>query len=214
MEIWLDTVDTHVVEQAKSVGLIHGITTNPLLLRSTPKPLSRIGELLTLQSGPLAIQVSLPRADEMVEQGRKLAALSKRVIVKVPATGEGIKAIHALSQMGVATMATALYSPLQAVEAFKAGAHYGALYIGRMQKLGLDPYEVFQLILSYNRTYGTHWKLLAASLQGLEDVFRCLELGVHAVTLKESLYGAFTQPSPHTEKDAEEFNRALDSGWI
>lgn len=150
----------------------------------------------------------------MINQARKLRKLSKRIIIKVPASNEGIKAIAALTTEGVPIMATTLYDPLQALQAFKAGAQYGALYVGRMDDAHLKPFEAIATIQSMIFDYGFHAKLIPASIRSRDDILQCLKLGCAAITLKEKPYALFIEEHPLTLKNSLEFSSSLPHDWI
>ena len=169
MELWLDTSNLSLIKQAKELGCLYGITTNPTILSASGKaPLDTLESLLDIHKGPITAQVTAFTAGEMVKQGRALHRFSKQLVIKVPASLEGLKATYALSQEGISIMATAMYDLLQAISAFKAGATYGVLYVGRMENAGLKPIETLYLIKETCPSF----KLLAASIRSKEAALR------------------------------------------
>src|SRR5262245_45517365 len=106
MEIWLDTIERGTIELAKNLGILHGVTTNPAILAQSSEPAEEVlEELLNLYSGPLAVQVTLPAAQQMIEQAKDLFDFSSRIIVKVPVTEQGLEAIYRISHLEIPVMA-------------------------------------------------------------------------------------------------------------
>jgi len=154
MEVWVDTCDAKIITSACRYNFIYGVTTNPsILARSKESHEKVIKTLLEIQDGPIAIQITAEEADEIVKRALALHAFSDRIIVKVPAIEEGFIAIKRLSELGVTTMATAIFQPNQALIAALAGASYIAPYIGRMFDSGIDAEDI-STIWIYNEDSG------------------------------------------------------------
>lgn len=203
MEIWLDTIDRAAIEDARQSGLLHGITTNPSIISHAKEPLEDILEgLLNWQAGPVAVQVTANTHAEMVEQAKDLFDFSPRLFIKVPATPEGLKAIASLTHIGIPTMATAIFEPLQGLLAAKAGSAYAAPYFSH---IGENNHAVIQSLHALFRTYQLPCKLLIAALNFPEQVLQCAQLGVSALTLKEALYYACCKPPANTLKFLAKF---------
>lgn len=215
MEIWLDTCILSVIQHATERGLLFGVTTNPSILATAQKsPVEVLKALLEIQKGPVTAQVTASSANEMVEQGRRLHHLSSRIIVKIPATSQGLIAIHALAQEKVPIMATVIYDPLQAVAAFQAGALYAAIYVGRMEDAQLRPFETLKMLQTYIDSSRPACKLIAASIRTKEHMVSCLQAGCAAMTLSEKAYGLFMADHPLTTKNSEDFSLALPVDWL
>ena len=173
MEIWLDTTNIQTVKKASQYGLIRGVTTNPTLIAQSQRSLEEVLEdLLNQQSGPVTAQVVSDDPLEMVQQGQALYSFSNRLIIKVPVTKSGLEAIHLLSKQNIPTMATAVYHTHQALLAALAGADYAAPYLGRIEKAGMNPWSTLQTIVHLTTMYRLKMKILAASLQGIDDVMQ------------------------------------------
>lgn len=198
MELWLDTIDKAAIIEAKESGLLFGITTNPSIASKADQPLEDLlEELLYLQPGPVAVQVTARNTSEMVEQAKDLYDFSDRLIVKIPVTPEGIKAISNLAHIGIPTMATAIFESLQGFLAAQAGADYAAPYVEHIGDKRLEVLKTFQTLLD---TYLLPTKIIAAALVSTDQVVQCLELGVAAITLKESIfYGCYQPPAKTLE---------------
>jgi len=203
MEFWLDTINLKMVEKAREEGLIHGVTTNPSILSQIEGPIEPFLEkLVRLTHGPVAVQVTTTKSLEMVEQAKALIDLSNRIIVKIPATPEGYSAISNLAHIGIPTMATAIFSPMQGICAAKAGAEYLAPYVSRIGERGM---QVVSTIQTYLERYGVSAKILAASLASVEQVLECLKIGIGAVTLKDPLFEKCVEAPPETYQHLEIF---------
>lgn len=192
MEIWLDSINAKFIQKAKEMGILHGVTTNPSLLANSEDKQKTIQSLFDLQDGPVTVQVTSKIASEMITQGLALEELSEKMIVKIPVTQEGLKAIHALSAKGVETMATVIFTYEQYLLAAKAGAVYAAPYYSAMVNAGLNVEDIISRMCYMRDRYGFPTKILAASLQTLDQIKTCIDLGVDAITLKDPLFEEFT----------------------
>lgn len=205
MEIWLDTIDLKAIKQAKNMGILHGVTTNPSILAKEPDPLAAIQTLLNQHEGPLAVQVLAQDQQKMAEQGRKLHRMSSRIIVKIPVTQEGLAAIHMLSEEGIPTMGTVVYHSHQALLALSAGAKYIAPYLAHLLRLDADGISHLHLMRKTIHEYGYDAKIIVASIHTLEQISLCIESGMHAITIKEDLFDEFIQDHEMTVERMEIF---------
>jgi len=203
MEIWLDSVGSDLIKKAKRTGILHGVTTNPAILRESHLPPEEtLCELLAIQEGPITAQVAAETVEEMIKEGQTFHKISTRIIVKVPVTEEGIEVIHALSKAGIPVMATVIFHAHQVLLAAKAGAEYAAPYFSRMGDEAKAEAEL-ELMQRVGRQYGV--KVLVASLRTLEHIAMCMRLGVAAVTVKEGLFRELVATSESTAKIVEHF---------
>lgn len=206
MEIWLDTTNMRTVQKAVKFGLLAGVTTNPTLIAQSERSLEEVLEdLLHYQEGPVAAQVVADEANEMVQQGQNLHAMSNRLIIKVPLTKNGLEAIHLLSRQGIPTMATAIFHPHQALMAALAGANYVAPYLRHLEKMGKNPWNTLKSIMHIFQSYRINTKILGASLSGIEYFVNCAEVGIYGVTVKDDLFESLTDTDPMTNKWVEQF---------
>lgn len=199
MEIWLDSIAPDAIQSAVKLGFLHGVTTNPALIRESEQPVEEVlKELLSEQSGPVTAQVTTEKCNEMIRQGKNWYSLSPRLIIKVPVTQEGFNAMRGLSRQGIPVMATTVFCPHQLLLASLAGASYVAIYLTRMEKAGIDSFKTMSTMLNIITQQKLKVKLMAASITSLEQITLCAELGVHAITLKEPIFQAFLQDNPLT----------------
>lgn len=206
MEIWLDTTDAATIQHAHKLELLHGITTNPLLLVNAPEFIFQ--DLLKLQEGPVAIQVTGLTSDKMLLEARQIHEASSRFIVKVPACKEGYSVIEELVEEGIPVMATALFEPSQAFLSLKLGASYLAPYLGRIEDDNKDPAALLKMIMAMKNFYGYEGKIIAAGIRSLEHVYLALEYGCAAITLPKKIYDQILSTPPTAVKALENFHTA------
>ncbi len=206
MEIWLDTSDLELIGKAKEMGILYGVTTNPSIVAKSNESLEGLLEkLLQVQKGPVTAQVTADNAEKMIQQGEALYQFSNRMIVKVPVTKEGLKAIHALTQRQIPTMATAVFDPNQVLLAASAGATYIAPYFSSICESDRDGPQLFKAMQEILDRYKFPSKLLAASLKTGDQVRECAAVGVHAVTLNKDVFLLFINDHPETMKRIDRF---------
>lgn len=207
MEIWLDTADLNSVKHANDLGILHGVTTNPTILSNSKIcPQDVIESLIELQQGPVAVQVLSDDVDAMCQQAKALFAVSPRILVKIPVTQNGLKAIHTLAQKGIPTLATAVFELQQALFAFKAGASYIAPYLGRIADTGQNPLDVISKMHAMKLHFGFSGKIMGAGIRDLTTTMDCLKIGLDAVTLSDKVFAEFVGDSEHTLKAMEKFS--------
>lgn len=216
MEIWLDTSNENFVVYAGGLGVLQGITTNPTILAlSKVNPHEVIAKLLKAQNGVVAIQVLSDDVEEMCKQAKMLSAISNRILVKIPVTQNGIRAIYALNQEGIPTLATAIFELQQALLAFKAGASYLAPYLGRIADTGKNPFQVISQMHSMKLHYGFKGKIMGAGIRELTTAIACIEIGICAITLSEKIFTELVQDCEPTllalEKFSEDWSKSIFS---
>ena len=166
MKIFLDSARLDEVRQAVDWGIINGVTTNPSHVKTAGGNPSEIyPEICRLVPGPVSIETIATDADDILREGRALAAISDNVIVKVPVIREGIKAIGLLTAEGISTNATIAFTPLQALLAAKAGATYVSPFLGRLDSAGQQGVELARQIRTIFRNYGFKTQLLTAAIR-------------------------------------------------
>jgi transaldolase len=199
MEIWIDTIDFGAIEQAASMGFLQGVTTNPAILSTAGRGNHILAKLLDLQLGTVAVQVTATTWNEMVEEGKQLFLFSNRVLIKIPVNREGLRAIHDLSQEGIPTLGTAIFSPRQAFLAAMAGAKYVAPYLSHMSKHGIDAFAALGKMRELFDAQGITTKIMAAAVKHLDDIMKSAEMGIDAATLPAELFNAFIEEEPLSE---------------
>lgn len=205
MELWIDSIHLPLIKDASMMGILHGVTTNPSILAEYKNWKDVILTVLEAQKGPVTIQVNAKNADEMIEQGLLFEEISERVIVKVPVTQEGLKAIHNLSSRGIETMATVIFKYQQYLLAATAGATYAAPYYSSMENAGLKAIDEMSRMCYLRDRHGLSTKILAASIQNLDQMQTCLDIGVDAITLKDSVFQSLIEDQKNTLERMEKF---------
>jgi transaldolase len=214
MKFFLDSANLDELKRALAWGIIDGVTTNPSLIAKERAPLvDQLRAICDLIEGDVSAPVLATRAHEMLIEARELAGIHRNIVVKVPMTEEGIKAVAALSKEGIRTNVTLCFTPEQALVAAKAGAYYVSPFYARVEDAGGSGSELIRDILKIYSNYGFQTQVLAASLRGPAHVVEAAKAGAHVATLPykivESLFA-----HPLTERGIEQFandyNRVFD----
>jgi transaldolase len=184
LKFFIDTANLDEIRTAKSWGILDGVTTNPTLVAKENCDFQkRAKEIISTVSGPVSLEVVSPEADGMVAEAHDLASWGKNVVIKVPMTPEGIKAVKALSSEGIKTNVTLVFSANQALIAAKAGATYVSPFLGRLDDQGWDGMELIADILEVYSNYGIRTEVIAASVRDPVHVLDCARLGCHVATI-------------------------------
>jgi len=191
MKIFLDTADLDEIAKANETGLVDGITTNPtLILRSGRTLLDVATELVSKYPNfeSISTEVVADTAEGMLEQAEQYIKLSQSVTIKVPCTVEGLKACKVLSELGVKTNVTLIFSVAQAIMAAKAGATYVSPFVGRCNDNSFSGVELVRAITSAFSVHGVSTQVLAASLRDCHHVSRCYLYGAKVVTMPPKVF--------------------------
>ncbi len=184
MKIFIDSADIGEIREAASMGVIDGVTTNPSLIAKTGRTLAAvINDICEIVDGPISAEVLATDTDGIVAEGKKLAAIHKNVVVKVPLIADGIKAVKIFEQLGIKTNVTLCFSAPQALLTAKAGGTYVSPFIGRIDDAGGDGLELIDQIVTIYRNYGLKTQVLAASIRHPVHLVRCAELGADVATI-------------------------------
>src|SRR3954463_6789624 len=147
MKIFIDSADVEKIREAYSWGIIDGVTPNPSHVAKTGrKHLEVYKEICNMVDGPISLETVTMTAPEMIKEGKELAKIHKNVVVKVPITREGLKAVKAFTSEGIQTNVTVTFSPLQAMLAAKCGATYISPFVGRLDAIGQFGMDVVRQI--------------------------------------------------------------------
>lgn len=209
MKIFLDTADTSMIGPAYDTGLIDGVTTNPtLILRSGRKLIEVAKELVkgfpNLES--ISCEVVADTSDEMVSQAKKYYVIDNSITIKVPCTVEGLKACKFLSDRGIKTNVTLVFSVAQAILASKAGATYISPFVGRWEDNSVDGIELIKKIRKVYDHNFYRTEILAASIRDVRQVEKCAEFGADIVTIPPTVFWAMYK-NVMTERGVDSFNR-------
>lgn len=184
MKFFLDTANLEELRKAKAWGIIDGVTTNPSLIAKEGFALAeQIEKICGVISGDISAAVIATEAAQMIEEGRRLAAIHDNVVVKIPLTEEGIKAVAALSREGTRVNVTLCFSAAQAILAAKAGAYIVSPFVGRIDDIGWPGMDLIRDIVEIYSKHGYATQVLAASIRGPRQVVEAAKAGAHICTL-------------------------------
>ena len=209
MEFFLDTADVDEIREIAAWGILDGVTTNPSLIKKSGRDFKQVvREIASICDGPISAEVTAMDTDGMVEQGMALKAeLPENVIIKIPCTPEGLAATKILTEAGVDTNVTLIFSASQALMAAKAGATYVSPFIGRIDDTGHDGMNLIVEIMETWSNYPTiTTKVLAASIRHPTHVLQCIQLGAHTATMPAKTFRQL-MTHPLTDKGFEGFMR-------
>ncbi|MFH0863365.1 MAG: fructose-6-phosphate aldolase [Candidatus Altiarchaeota archaeon] len=184
MKFFIDTADIDEIKTAKSWGILDGVTTNPsLVAKENCDFKTRAKEIISIVEGPVSLEAVTPDSEGMVKEAMELAKMGKNVVIKIPMTPEGIKAVKVLSHEGIKTNVTLIFSANQALIAAKAGATYVSPFIGRLDDQGWDGMQLVADILEVFDNYGLRTEVIAASVRDPIHVHDCARIGCHVATI-------------------------------
>jgi transaldolase len=184
MKLFLDTADVAQVKEARSWGIIDGVTTNPTHVAKTGRPANEIyRDICGLVSGPVSLETLSLTADEIAQEGRALAEIHKNVVVKVPLMKEGLKAVRILTDEGIRTNVTVTFSPLQAMLAAKCGATYISPFVGRLDAVGHIGMDLVRQIKTIYDNYGFETEIIVAAVRHPTHVLEAALAGAHICTM-------------------------------
>ncbi len=204
MKFFLDTGNVEEVRRAAELGVLDGVTTNPTLLAKEGKPfreaLLEMCALVDIVNG----EVVATEAEGMIAEGREIAALHPNIVVKIPMTPEGFKAIRVLRGEGIRINVTLVFSAAQALLVAKAGGYFVSPFLGRLDDIGNDGMRLLREIIEIYRQYSIETQVLAASLRHPMHVIESAKLGADIATMP---YKVFEQLFKHplTDKGLDAF---------
>lgn len=205
MKFFLDTANLEEIREAASLGVLDGVTTNPSLLAKEKADFhKRIVEICEIVQGPVSAEVTCTDTDGMCRQGRELARLHPLVVVKVPTTTAGLKAVKRLAEDGIKVNVTLCFSPSQALLVGKTGAAYVSPFLGRLDDISHVGMDLVRDILTIYRNYGFKTQLIAASLRHPLHVVEAAKAGAHVATMPYKVFEQLVK-HPLTDKGQDQF---------
>ncbi|MES9995184.1 fructose-6-phosphate aldolase [Desulfovibrio aminophilus] len=184
MKFFIDTANLDEIRQAKAYGLIDGVTTNPSLMAKAKGDWKALAKAICAEvNGPVSLEVIGLDTESMVREARDLIKLGPNVVIKVPITEPGLAAVRQLTDMGVETNVTLVFSPLQALLAAKAGATYVSPFVGRLDAIGHDGLALVEQILTIFGNYGMSTQVLVASIRHPQHVLQAALMGADVATI-------------------------------
>jgi len=184
MKFFIDTANLDEIRQANDMGLIDGVTTNPSLIARENKPFKKLlTEICKIVKGPISAEVVSLEAKEMVREAKDLAKIADNIVIKAPMTTEGIKATRMLSEAGIKTNVTLIFSPVQALLAAKAGATYVSPFVGRLDDISQVGMDVVGDIISIYDNYAFDTEVIVASIRHPGHVLEAALMGADVATI-------------------------------
>lgn len=200
MKFFIDTANIEQIKEAKSLGVLDGVTTNPSLIakegiKGRQNVLKHYVEICKIVQGDVSAEVISTDFEGMIREAEELANLDSHIVVKVPIIKDGLKAIKYLSDKGIRTNCTLVFSPGQAILAAKAGATYLSPFVGRLDDIASDGIELIAKIVQIYRYYGFETQVLAASIRSTQHIIQCAEVGADVITSPlDSILGLLKHP--------------------
>jgi transaldolase len=189
MKFYFDTASVKEIQEAASLGLLDGVTTNPSLVAKEGRVFREVlVEICNIVDGPISAEVVSIEADAMVKEGRELAKIHKNIVVKVPLIAEGLKATKRLAAEGIRVNVTLCFSPTQALLAAKAGAWCVSPFIGRLDDISSNGMELIRQIVTIYKNYDFKTYVLVASVRHPQHVVEAALAGGHICTMPFTIF--------------------------
>ncbi|MGG3964740.1 fructose-6-phosphate aldolase [Heyndrickxia faecalis] len=217
MKFFLDTANIEEIKRVNALGLVDGVTTNPSIISKEGRPFQEvIKEICSIVDGPVSAEVIGLTSEEMVKEARVLAGWAPNVVVKIPMTEEGLKAVHILSKENIQTNVTLIFSVAQGLMAAKAGATFISPFLGRLDDIGVDGIDLIKRLKQVLANYELKTEIISASIRHIGHLEAAAEAGSHIATIPGSLFPKLWS-HPLTDKgiqgflkDWEVFNQRLE----
>ena len=205
MKFFIDTANINEIKEANELGVLAGVTTNPSLVAKEGVDFhERIREICNVVEGPVSAEVISLEADKMIEEGKELAKIAPNVVVKVPMTTEGLKAVKAFSDLGIRTNVTLVFSAVQALLAARAGATYVSPFLGRLDDIGHNGMDLIRQIAEIFAIHGIETEIIAASVRHSVHVTDAALNGAHIGTIPANVIASLVK-HPLTDQGIEKF---------
>lgn len=206
MKLFIDTANIDEIREISEWGVLAGATTNPSLIAKEGRDLKEvINEIVSIVDGPISAEVVAEKAEDMVKDGEVLASMHENIVIKIPMTEEGLKAIKALSKKGIKTNCTLIFSANQALLAARSGATFVSPFVGRMDDIGNAGMTLISEVAQVFDIHGIDTEIIAASIRHPMHVTESALQGAHIATIP---YKVFKQMLKHplTDIGIDKFN--------
>lgn len=205
MKLFIDTANVDEIKEVNSWGVIVGVTTNPSLIAKEGRDFKEVvREITEIVDGPISAEVISEDAEGMLEEARDLAKIHQNIVIKIPMTKEGLKAVAVLDKEGIKTNVTLVFSVNQALLAARAGASYVSPFLGRLDDIGVEGLNLVEDIVNIFDLYDIDTEIIAASIRHPLHVQQVAGVGAHISTIP---YGVFDKMLNHplTDSGIEQF---------
>ncbi|HHW68710.1 MAG TPA: fructose-6-phosphate aldolase [Epulopiscium sp.] len=211
MKIFIDTANVEEIRKANDMGVICGVTTNPSLIAKEGRDfIEVVKEITTIVDGPISAEVISLEAEGMVKEARELAKIHKNIVIKIPMTMEGLKAVKILSAENIKTNVTLIFSATQALLAARAGATYVSPFLGRLDDIGNEGMNLIEEIVEIFTVHDIETEIIAASVRNPIHVIQAARLGAHIATIPYNVIVQMTK-HPLTDLGIERFLKDWES---
>ena len=207
MEFFIDTAKVEDIKKANDMGVICGVTTNPSLIAKEGRDFKEvISEIASIVDGPISGEVKATTVDAegMIAEGREIAKIHPNMVVKIPMTVEGLKAVKVLTAEGIKTNVTLIFNANQALLAARAGATYVSPFVGRLDDINMPGVELIKTISDIFAIHGIETQIIAASIRNPIHVIDCAAAGADIATIPYSVIEQMTK-HPLTDQGIEKF---------
>ncbi|HQB63616.1 MAG TPA: fructose-6-phosphate aldolase [Sedimentibacter sp.] len=211
MKLFIDTANVEEIRKANDMGVICGVTTNPSLIAKEGRVFGEVvREIASIVDGPISAEVISLDSEGMIREAVELAKIHKNIVIKIPMTVEGLKAVKVLSRENIKTNVTLIFSAGQALLAAKAGASYVSPFVGRLDDIGNDGMTIIKEIVDIFWNYEIDTEIIAASIRHPMHVIEAAKLGCHIATIP---YKVIVQLAKHplTDKGIDQFLKDWDT---
>ena len=207
MKLFIDTANIEEIQKSNDLGVICGVTTNPSLIAKEGRDFKEvIKEITEIVDGPISgeVKATTTQAEDMVIEAREIAKIHKNMVVKIPMCEEGLKAVKILSQEGISTNVTLVFSATQALLAAIAGATYVSPFLGRLDDISASGIDLVADIMQIFNQYGFETEVICASIRHPIHVIECARLGADIATVPYQIIMQMIQ-HPLTDIGVEKF---------
>ncbi len=209
MKFFIDTANVDDIRKANEMGVICGVTTNPSLIAKEGRDFNEvIKEITTIVDGPISgeVKATTTDAETMIKEGREIAAIHPNMVVKIPMTVEGLKAVKVLAAEGIKTNVTLIFTAAQALLAARAGATYVSPFLGRLDDISTTGIDLIQDIVTIFENYQLETEIICASVRNPIHVTDCAIAGADIATVPYSVIEMMTK-HPLTSQGIEKFQQ-------
>ena len=205
MKFFIDTANVKEIKEADSMGMVDGVTTNPSLVAKEGREFEGlIKEICEIVEGPVNAEVISTEVKGMLTEGRKLVKIHKNIVVKIPMTIDGLKAVRQLTEEGIRTNVTLVFSPIQALMAAKAGAAYVSPFVGRLDDVAHDGMLLVEQIAEIYNNYAIETEIIVASVRHPIHVLESALIGADIATIPFNVLSKLAA-HPLTDKGLKAF---------
>ena len=205
MKLFIDTANVEEIRKASEWGVLAGVTTNPSLIAKEGRDLlDVINEIVSIVDGPISAEVISLDAEGMIAEGEKFAALHKNIVIKVPMTAEGLKAVATFSKKGIKTNVTLIFSANQALMAARAGATFVSPFVGRLDDISFDGLTLIRDIREIFDIHGIQTEIIAASIRHPMHALESAKAGSDIATIPYKVLEQMIK-HPLTDSGIEKF---------